>query len=129
MTLLRRSTVALVLAAVSILPACAGDSILLHGDRGGNHPFSLTGGTYSIYVHAAFPRLPGRDHCLFVADLQRIAPTKDAVQLGGPMPITPAGPFVLGPAPLTLPAGQYALHVASATDCTWEFSLETQPAG
>ncbi|WP_456953565.1 hypothetical protein [Lysobacter sp. HA35] len=118
----------LVAALAMALRAHAGESVFFHGDRGGNHPFTLHGGSYSIYVHAAYSPLAGRSSCIFVGNLQRVSPTHDSTQLGGPAPITSTGPFSLGPAPLKLPAGTYALYIASQTNCQWHFSLESAAA-
>lgn len=126
MNRVRLSALALLVGGLCTVSAAhpAPESVLYQGEHGGVHSFQLRGGAYSLYVYASFPDLASQDSCIFVGTLQRLSPTTDSVELGGPVPITVTSPFKLGPAPLTLPAGLYQLDVTSQTNCHWHFSLE-----
>jgi hypothetical protein len=104
-----------------------------HGLRGS---FYLIGGQYSLYVYAKRPILaydaPETRECLFGGNLQRVWPTHDAWSLGAGILISTIVPHKIGPKPLTLPAGLYALYVTTLTDCNWQFILTStseNPAG
>lgn len=110
------------------VPGYARESYFYHGDSGFNTTFNLIGGKYKIYVYAHFVRnykTHSPDSCVFMGNLQRVWPTHDSAELGGPVPLRNPIPFKLGPSPVTLVAGRYALHVTSMSDCEWQFVLES----
>src|SRR5690242_4964386 len=122
-------TVAALFAALAI-PGYARESYFYHGDSGFSTTFNLIGGKYTIYVYAHFVRnykTHSPDSCVFMGNLQRTYPTHDSAQLGGPVPLRNPIPFKLGPSPVTLAAGRYALYVASMSDCEWKFLLVSAP--
>jgi hypothetical protein len=47
------------------------------------------------------------------------------MSLGSGITISTIVPHKIGPVPVTLPAGLYALYIAPLTDCDWHFSLES----
>lgn len=109
---------------VLVLPAAATESVTYQGQAGFSQSFSLIGGQYTIYVNAHYvTEWTRRNSCVFGANLQRVSPTHDAVEIGSAVPITGAIHFNLGPKPISLEAGRYALYVASATNCRWRFTL------
>lgn len=116
--------------AALAVPGYARESYFYQGDSGYSTTFNLIGGKYTIYVHAHFVRnfkTHSPDSCVFMGNLQRIWPTHDTAQLGGPVPLRNPIPFKLGPSPVTLAAGRYTLYIASMSDCEWEFLLESAP--
>lgn len=123
---LRFGTICLLLLGIATAPAYARESYFYHGDGGYNASFNLIGGKYTVYVFAQFVRdykTHSPDSCIFVGNLQRVWPTHESSQLGGPVPIRNPIPFKLGPRPVTLAAGRYAFYVAPTSDCEWKFIL------
>lgn len=121
---------ATLLFAALVVPGYARESHFYKGDSGFSTTFNLIGGKYTIYVYAHFIRnfkTHSPDSCVFIGNLQRAWPTHDSAELGGPVPLRNPIPYKLGPSPVTLPAGRYALYVASMSDCEWEFLLESAP--
>jgi hypothetical protein len=68
---------------------------------------------------------PESERCIFGGNLQRVWPTHDVMSLGSGIMLTTIVPHKIGPVPITLPAGLYALYIAPLTDCDWHFSLES----
>lgn len=113
-----------VIAFLWTLPAAATESVTYEGQMGLSQSFSLVGGQYTIYVNAHYAtEWTRRNNCVFGANLQRVAPTHESVEIGSAVPITGAIHFNLGPKPISLGAGLYELHVAAATNCHWRFTL------
>lgn len=120
--------IAVALFAVLAVPGYARESYFYQGDSGFSTTFNLIGGKYTIYVYAHFVRnykTHSPNSCIFSGNLQRVWPTHDTAELGGPVPLRDPIPFKLGPSPVTLAAGRYAFYVASMSDCKWEFVLES----
>ena len=119
-----------VLCGIAAVPGYGRESYFYHGDGGYSAPFNLIGGQYQLYVFAQFVRnfkTHSPDSCIFIGNIQRVSPNPEASHLGGPAPIRNPFPFKLGPTAVTLPAGHYALYVASTSDCNWKFILESAP--
>src|ERR1700722_3091537 len=121
----------LVIAMLSICAtaARAGESYFYSGTGGRSASFHLIGGQYSLYVYAKRPikgyYTPESERCIFGGNLQRVWPLHDVMSLGSGITISTIVPHKIGPVPVTLPAGLYALYIAPLTDCDWHFSLES----
>jgi hypothetical protein len=121
----------LVIAMLSICAtaAGAGESYFYAGTGGRTASFHLIGGQYSLYVYASRPikgyYTPESQRCIFGGNLQRVWPTHEVMSLGSGVNVSTIVPHKIGPVALTLPAGLYALYVATLTDCDWHFSLES----
>ena len=121
----------LVIAMLSICAtaARAGESYFYAGTGARSASFHLIGGQYSLYVYAKRPikgyYTPESARCIFSGNLQRVWPTHEVLSLGSGITISTIVPHKIGPVPVTLPAGLYALYIASLTDCDWHFSLES----
>lgn len=91
--------------------------------------FYVIGGQYSLYVNAKRPVLgayaPESRSCIWGANLQRVWPTHDVMSLGSGVTISTIVPWKIGPEPITLPAGLYALYVGTSTDCDWKFVVNS----
>ena len=119
------------------MSAHGGESHFYAATHGLSASFYLIGGQYSLYVYAKRPILgydaPETRECIFGGNLQRVWPTHDAWSLGAGIVISTIVPHKIGPKPLTLPAGLYALYVPAVfTNCDWHFSListSEDPAG
>ncbi len=121
----------LVIAMLSICAtaARAGEGYIYSGTSGRGASFYLIGGQYSLYVYAKRPikgyYTPESKSCIFGGNLQRVSPTHDVMSFGSGVTIGTIVPHKIGPMPITLPAGLYALYIAPLTDCDWHFSLES----
>jgi len=121
----------LVIAMLSIwaTAACAGESYFYSGTGARSASFYLIGGQYTLYMYAKRPikgyYTPESGRCIFGGNLQRVWPTHEVMSLGSGVTLTTIVPHKIGPAPVTLPAGLYALYIAPLTDCDWHFSLES----
>jgi len=121
----------LVIAMLSICAtaARAGESYFYAGTGARSASFHLIGGQYSLYVYAKRPikgyYTPESARCSFSGSVQRVWPTHEVLSLGSGITISTIVPHKIGPVPVTLPAGLYALYIASLTDCDWHFSLES----
>ena len=121
----------LIIAMLSICAtaARAGESYFYAGTGARSASFHLIGGQYSLYVYAKRPikgyYTPESERCIFSGNLQRVWPTHEVMSLGSGITISTIVPHKIGPVPVTLPAGLYALYIASLTDCDWHFSLES----
>lgn len=119
------------LMAALAVPGYGRESYFYHGDGGYSASFNLIGGQYTVYVSAHFVRnykTHSPDSCIFVGNLQRVWPSHETAQLGGPAPVRNPIWFKLGPKPVSLAAGHYALYIASMSDCEWKFLLVSAPA-
>jgi len=107
----------------------AGEAYTYQSQMGASTSFSLIGGKYQIYVDAHYvANFRNKGSCAFAGNFQRVWPTHDSLELGPKIGrVTGAIHYNLGPAPLTLPAGRYALFVASMTDCHWRFTIVSDP--
>jgi hypothetical protein len=65
------------------------------------------------------------ERCIFGGNLQRVWPTHEVMSLASGVTVSTIVPHKIGPVALTLPAGLYALYVATLTVCDWHFSLES----
>ena len=121
----------LVIAILSICAtaARAEESYFYAGTGARSASFHLIGGQYSLYVYAKRPikgyYTPESERCIFGGNLQRVWPTHDVMSLRSGVTLTTIVPHKIGPVPITLPAGLYALYIAPLTDCDWHFSLES----
>ena len=121
----------LVIAMLSICAtaARAGEGYFYEGTSGRSAFFYLIGGQYSLYVYAKRPikgyYTPESERCIFGGNLQRVWPTHEVMSLGSGVTLATIVPHKIGPVPITLPAGLYALYIAPLTDCDWHFSLES----
>ena len=121
----------LIIAMLSICAtaARAGESYFYAGTGARSASFHLIGGQYSLYVYAKRPikgyYTPESERCIFSGNLQRVWPTHEVMSLGSGITISTIVPHKIGPVPVTLTAGLYALYIASLTDCDWHFSLES----
>jgi hypothetical protein len=108
-------------------PAQAGESHHFAATHGLRASFYVIGGQYTIYIYAKRPVLgsyaPESRECIFGGNFQRIWPTHDDVSLGSGIVITTIVPHKIGPKPITLTAGLYALYIPALTTCDWKFSL------
>ncbi|MGB7189561.1 MAG: hypothetical protein WBD10_05450 [Acidobacteriaceae bacterium] len=122
--------IGLLVMAILAVPGYGRESHFYHGDGGYSASFNLIGGQYTVYVSAHFVqnyKTHSPDSCVFVGNLQRVWPTHESSQLGGPAPIRNPIWFKLGPKPVALAAGHYALYIASTSDCEWKFILASSP--
>lgn len=118
-----------VMAALAV-PGYGRESYFYHGDGGYSASFNLIGGQYTVYVAAHFVRnykTHSPDSCIFSGNLQRVWPSHESAQLGGPAPVRNPIWFKLGPKPVSLAAGHYTLYIASTSDCEWKFILASAP--
>jgi hypothetical protein len=121
----------LVIAMLSICAtaARAGESYFYSGTGGRSASFHLIGGQYSLYLYAKRPikgyYTPESERCIFGGNLQRVWPTHEVMSLGSGVTLSTIVPHKIGPVPITLPTGLYALYIAPLTDCDWHFSLES----
>lgn len=121
----------LVIAMLSICAtaARAAESYFYSGTGARGASFYLIGGQYSLYVYAKRPikgyYTPASERCIFGGNLQRVWPTHEVMSLGSGVTLTTIAPHKIGPVPITLPAGLYALYIAPLTDCDWHFGLES----
>ncbi len=121
----------LVIAMLSIwtTAARAGESYFYSGTGARSATFYLIGGQYTVYMYAKRPikgyYTPESARCIFGGNLQRVGPTHDVMSLGSGVTLTTIVPHKIGPVPVTLPAGLYALYIAPLTDCDWHFNLES----
>jgi hypothetical protein len=119
----------LVIAVLSICVTAARseEGYFYAGTGARSASFYLIGGQYSLYVNAKRPikgyYAPESERCIFGGNLQRVWPTHQVMLLGSGVTLTTIVPHKIGPVPITLPAGLYALYVAPLTDCDWHFSL------
>jgi hypothetical protein len=119
----------LVIAMLSICAAAARaeEGYFYEGTGARRASFYLIGGQYSLYVNAKRPikgyYTPESERCIFGGNLQRVWPTHEVMSLGSGVTVSTIVPHKIGPVALTLPAGLYALYVATLTDCDWHFSL------
>ena len=115
------------LALLGASPVRAGESYFYAATHALRASFYVIGGQYSIYVNARRPIVgpyaPESHRCIFGGNLQRIWPTHDALSLGAGVTISTIVPWKIGPKPITLPAGLYALYVPPLTTCDWKFIL------
>jgi hypothetical protein len=125
-----------VLAAVATVPATAAESYLYHGTSGRRTSFFLIGGQYTLYVYAKRPLTyrsdPASQSCIFGGNFQRVWPTHEVMSLGAGITISTIVPHKIGPRPIALPAGLYALFIPTLTSCDWKFilgSTSDNPAG
>jgi hypothetical protein len=121
----------LVIAILSICAtaARAGEGYFYSGTGARSASFYLIGGQYTLYMYAKRP-IKGyytaeSGRCIFGGNLQRVWPTHEVMSLGSGVTLTTIVPHKIGPVPITLPAGLYALYIAPLTDCDWHFSLES----
>src|ERR1700722_440899 len=121
----------LVIAMLSICAtaARAGESYFYSGTGARSASFYLIGGQYNLYMYAKRPikgyYTPESERCIFGGNLQRVWPLHEVMSLGSGVTLTTIVPHKIGPVPVTLPAGLYALYIAPLTDCDWHFSLES----
>jgi hypothetical protein len=132
----RQLLIAGMLALLTTAPTYAGESHFYAATHGLRASFYLIGGQYDIYVYAKRPiagsYAPASRSCIFGGNFQRIWPTHDAVSLGSGIVISTIVPHKIGPSPLTLPAGLYAIYIPALTTCDWKFVLNStseDPAG
>ncbi len=94
-------------------PAQGGESHVFAADHGLGARFYLIGGQYSIYVNAKRPihgaHAPESSSCLFGGNLQRVWPTQNSFSLGAGIIVPTLVPHRIGPKPITLPGGLYAI--------------------
>ena len=114
-----------VVATVAAPPpaAQAGEGYKYEGSSGFGASFYLIGGQYQLYINArqsaAYALSSTQHSCVFAGNLQRLWPTHDATQFGGPVPISNVQYKIN--TTLALPAGLYRVDVAPLTDCNWTF--------
>ena len=119
----------LVIAMLSICAtaARAEEGYFYAGTGARSASFYLIGGQYSLYLNAKRPikgyYAPESARCIFGGNLQRVWPTHEVMSLGSGVTLPTIVPHKIGPVPITLPAGLYALYIAPLTDCDWHFSL------
>jgi hypothetical protein len=120
---------AILVLSICAMAARAAVSYFYSGTGGRNASFHLIGVQYSLYVYAKRPikgyYTPASERCIFGGNLQRVWPTHEVMSLGSGVMLTTIVPHKIGPVPITLPAGLYALYIATLTDCDWHFSLES----
>ena len=106
-----------------------GRSLTYQSHAGASTSFSLIGGKYQIYVDAHYvPNFMNKGSCAFAGNFQRVWPTHDSMELGPSIGrVTGAIHHSIGPKTFTLPAGRYALYIASLTDCHWRFTIVSEP--
>jgi hypothetical protein len=108
-------------------PIHAGESHYFAATHGLRASFYVIGGQYTIYVYAKRPVVgsyaPESRECIFGGNFQRIWPTHDDMSLGSGIVVSTIVPHRIGPKPLTLAAGLYALYVPALTTCDWKFSI------
>lgn len=115
------------LAAFTATSTRAQEGYTHSSSQGFSMSFFLIGGQYELYVNARLPmawtfsRQANHESCIFGGNFQRVWPTHDAMQLGGPVRISTI-PYRINPT-LPLPAGLYSLFVAPLTDCEWTFTV------
>jgi hypothetical protein len=116
------------LLALGAGPAGAAESYFYRGTSGVAGTFYLIGGEYTLYVYAKLPvprpYIRSATSCLFGGNFDRIWPTKDSMTLGSGLAISMV-PYKLAPAPITLQAGLYHLHMATLTTCDWKFIISS----
>ena len=117
------------LALLTASPSYAGESHFYAATHGMSSSFYLIGGQYDIYVYAKRPiagsYAPESRSCIFGGNFQRISPTPDGMSLGSGILISTLVPYKIGPSPLTLPAGLYAIYIPPLTTCDWKFVLNS----
>jgi hypothetical protein len=123
-------------AVLTITPTYAAESHFYAATHGLGASFYLIGGQYDIYVYAKLPVVgayaPASRGCLFGGNFQRVWPTHDVMSLGSGITISTIVPYKIGPRPITLPAGLYAIYIPPLTTCDWKFVLNStreDPAG
>jgi hypothetical protein len=110
-------------------PIYAGESHHFAGTHGLRASFYVIGGHYTIYVDAKRPVLgayaPESRECIFGGNFQRIWPTHDDMSLGSGIVISTIVPQKIGPKPLTLTAGLYALYIPALTLAVVSWSVRS----
>lgn len=118
-----------IFAVLTAVPTYAGESHFYAATHGLGASFYLIGGQYDIYVNAKRPILgpydPASRSCLFGGNLQRVLPTHDVISLGSGITISTIVPHKIGPSPITLSAGLYAIYISALTTCDWKFVLNS----
>ena len=116
------------LCMVLAAPALA-DGINASGSSGFVKEFSLSGGTYDVYIRARFvpdPNDAARNDCLFLGRFSRLNVDSDSARIGTDVRISfvPYKVFKT----VTLPAGRYRLMVTPLSDCDWVFIISPPAA-
>jgi hypothetical protein len=118
-----------ILAVLTAAPTYAAESHLYAATHGLEASFYLIGGRYDIYVYAKRPIVgpyaPESRSCLFGGNFQRVWPTHEVMSLGSGITISTIVPYKIGPRPITLPAGLYAIYIPALTTCDWKFVLSS----
>src|ERR1700724_2642231 len=116
-----------ILFFASATQASAEEGYFYSGVGGGTvGPFYLLGGRYFLDVWARYPYLDTSSaSCLFSGLLEERSGTYQTVSIGNLVELSAdMMPYHYAPT-LTLPAGTYVIHVASASDCKWTAEIVT----
>src|SRR5580693_6145718 len=114
-------------ALTTMAGASAEEGYFYAGDSGGTvGPFHLLGGRYFLDVWARYPNTTTASaSCLFSGLLEERSGTYQTVSIGNLVELSAdMMPYHYAPT-LTLPAGTYVIHVASASDCKWTAEIVT----
>lgn len=110
------------LAAITAAPT-HGESHLYAATHGLGASFYLIGGQYDLYVYAKRPIVgpyaPASRSCPVGGNLRRAWSTHDVMLPGSGITISTIVPHKIGPSPIPLPAGLYAIYISALTTCDW----------
>lgn len=107
--------------------ASAEEGYFYAGDAGGTvGPFYLLGGRYFLDVWARYPHTDTASaSCLFTGLLEERGGTYQTVSIGNLVELSADMMPYHYATTLTLPAGNYVVHVASLSDCEWSADIVT----
>jgi hypothetical protein len=109
--------------------ASARESHAFAGTGGFSRSFTIVGGNYDIYIYAKSPSRStyagASKNCVFGGNLQRVGSKDDAMSFGNGVTVGPVIGYKLGPRQISLPAGVYAVYIASVTNCMWHATLQS----